>query len=167
MPSTLPPTLVKYIAILWLVLYEHPWSVPYKTEVISKKVEKGTKQTLHLGLGMSCCLFLTVLSLSVPTEVLRRIWMQSCHGTVCHRITNALILLQTAKRGSHRLFHSPLLMYTVYLHKVVRGWKLAWSTQKTSTSHGEFNRELGMCLLHPAKKVHGLKGVFPKIIVNV
>lgn len=73
MPSALPPTLVKYIAILWLVLYEHPWSVLYKTEVISKKVEKGTKQTLHLGLGMSCCLFLTVLSLSVPTEVFRRI----------------------------------------------------------------------------------------------
>lgn len=46
--------------------------------------------------------------------------MQSFYGTACHRVTNALIL-QTAKRGSHRLFDSPLLMYALYLHKEVQG----------------------------------------------
>lgn len=81
------------------------------------------------------------------------------------RVTNALIL-QTAKRGSHRLFDLPLLMYAVCLCKEVQGWESAWPTVKTSSSYGESSRKFGMCLFQPAKTGLGWNDVLPKIIIN-
>lgn len=88
--------------------------------------------------------------------------MQSCYGTVCHRVTAALIL-QTDKRGSNRLFDSPLSVCYLYVSGGSRK-KVSLLTQKTSSSKRVFTGsiERGMRLLQITKKLLDEKVSSPK-----
>lgn len=88
--------------------------------------------------------------------------MQSCYVTACHRVTTALIL-QTGKRGSNRLFDSPLSVCCLYVSEGSR-MKVSPLTQKTSSSWSLFsgNVQQDMCLLQTDKKFLDEKVSSPK-----
>lgn len=87
--------------------------------------------------------------------------MQSCYGTVCHRVTAALIL-QTGKR-SNRLFDSPLSVCYLYVSGGSR-MEVSLLTYKISSSWSAFTGsiEQGMCFLQTAKKLLDEKVPSPK-----